>query len=188
MTTSTVIHSWFKAAKAEGSKYLIVACDSFSHEDYPVFCKTADDALAGVDRLKNADMQRVMEVYDISLGWKAQEHGRVMNLPKAGDSAKAVSKQRSVKTSKNTVVTIAPERVSRGFYKHSRGDVYFVLGVGTLDMDGHGDYNAPRQVVYESTRSVKDGLLRLRSEEEFVRPIAWPDGVVRPRFVRMEHQ
>jgi hypothetical protein len=77
-----------------------------------------------------------------------------------------------------------PERVSRGFYRHYKGDVYFVLGVGTLDEHGHGDTKTLRQVVYESTRSIDDGLLRLRSEAEFLAPIEWPDGVVRTRFVR----
>ncbi len=78
------------------------------------------------------------------------------------------------------------ERVSRGFYQHYKGPVYFVVGVGTLDEDGHGNVKAPRQVVYESTLSTKDGLLRLRSEAAFVEPIEWPDGVIRPRFVRVE--
>jgi hypothetical protein len=79
-----------------------------------------------------------------------------------------------------------PARVSRGFYQHYKGPTYFVVGVGTLDADGHGNVDAPRQVVYESTLSVRDGLLRLRSEADFVALIEWPDGVVRPRFVRVD--
>lgn len=43
-------------------------------------------------------------------------------------------------------------RVRRGFYRHCKGDTYFVVGVGILDGDGHGDPYAPWQVVYESTR------------------------------------
>lgn len=76
------------------------------------------------------------------------------------------------------------ERVRRGFYRHHKGGTYFVVGVGILDKDGHGDPKAPRQVAYESTRSVESGLLNLKSEEYFLEPITWPDGVVRPRFVR----
>lgn len=79
------------------------------------------------------------------------------------------------------------ERPHRGFYKHYKGDVYFVTGTGILDENGHGDPNAPRQVIYESTRSVKTELLNLRKEEEWVRPVEWPDGVIRPRFIRVEY-
>lgn len=77
-------------------------------------------------------------------------------------------------------------RVSRGLYLHYKGGHYFVVGVGILDEDGHGDENAPRQVVYESTRSVESRLLNIRSEEEFIKVIMWPDGVMRPRFWRMK--
>lgn len=77
------------------------------------------------------------------------------------------------------------QRVTRGFYKHYRGEIYFVVGVGTLDEHGHGNINAPRQVVYESTGSVVDGLLRLRSEDAFVENVEWPDGITRPRFIRV---
>lgn len=83
------------------------------------------------------------------------------------------------------VPNVYAERVSRGFYRHYKGDVYFIFGVGTLDEHGHGDPHAPRQVVYESTKSVEDGLLRLRSENDFVALVEWPDGVWRPRFVRI---
>lgn len=80
------------------------------------------------------------------------------------------------------------ERVSRGFYRHSKGDIYFVIGVGVLDEHGHGNAYAPRQVVYESTRSIDDGLIRLRTEAAFVEDVVWPDGETRPRFVRAEYE
>jgi len=77
------------------------------------------------------------------------------------------------------------ERVSRGFFRHHKGPIYFVEGVGVLDEDGHGDVNAPRQVIYESTQSIGPQIKNLRSETAFVEPVTWPDGVVRPRFVRL---
>lgn len=78
------------------------------------------------------------------------------------------------------------ERVSRGFYRHSKGEIYFVIGVGVLDEDGHGNPEAPRQVIYESKQSSKSRLINLRSEAAFTEPVVWPDGVTRPRFVRVE--
>ena len=78
------------------------------------------------------------------------------------------------------------DRVTRGLYRHYKGDVYFVMGVGILDADGHGNARAPRQVIYESTRSVETGLLNIRSEVDFVELMVWPDGIVRPRFIRID--
>jgi hypothetical protein len=46
MTSALEIKEWFDRAKAEGARYMIVVCDTFSHDDYPVFCKDADDAKA----------------------------------------------------------------------------------------------------------------------------------------------
>lgn len=80
--------------------------------------------------------------------------------------------------------------VSRGFYRHYKGGVYFVEGVGTLHDDGR------RVVVYQSTQSAVDGNPRLRFEdefEEFVDPatgermkVAWRAGSSYvPRFHRL---
>lgn len=79
------------------------------------------------------------------------------------------------------------KRVSRGFYKHYKGPIYFVTSVGTLDEHGHGNADAPRIVTYESTQSCNvDGLARHRWEKDFIEDVFWPDGVTRPRFVRVE--
>jgi len=51
--------------------------------------------------------------------------------------------------------------VSRGFYRHYKGQVYWVHGVGTL----HDETR--RVVIYESTRSAVDGAPRLRYEDDF---------------------
>jgi hypothetical protein len=56
--------------------------------------------------------------------------------------------------------------VKRGFYRHYKGPVYFVEGVGTL----HDDTR--RVVVYQSTQSAEDGEPRLRFEDDFE---AWVD-------------
>lgn len=50
---------------------------------------------------------------------------------------------------------------TRGFYRHYKGGVYFVLGVGLLH-DSEQDI-----VVYESTQSAVDGVIRLRYRNEW---------------------
>ena len=77
-TTIEDLKHWFEDAQARGASHLVVVCDSFSYEDYPVYCQSKAQALKRVS--KPGDMQRVMEVYDISLGWEAQAKGRSWNL------------------------------------------------------------------------------------------------------------
>jgi hypothetical protein len=82
------IRNWFQRAEKEGDKYMIIVCDTFDHDDYPIFCKDAVTCMNEYDDHNGKNMQRIMEVYDISLGWEAQSHGRVMNMPKAEDRPK----------------------------------------------------------------------------------------------------
>lgn len=89
-------------------------------------------------------------------------------------------------------LAVPVHRISEGFYRHraaGHDDVYYVKCVAILDEDGHGMILTPRQVVYESTRSVRGDprLAMIRSECEFGQLVTWPDGIVRPRFVRMEY-
>jgi hypothetical protein len=57
------------------------------------------------------------------------------------------------------------ELVMRGFYKHYKGDPYFVLGVGVLHDESR------RIVVYHSIESaIEEGGIRLRYEDDFA---AW---------------
>lgn len=51
--------------------------------------------------------------------------------------------------------------VTKGFYRHYKGGIYFVTGVGVL-------HDTERRIVsYESTQSVVDGSPRFRYEDEF---------------------
>ncbi len=87
MISKDEIRGWFEAAKELGSTHMIVVCDTFDHEDYPVGVyspiKGDEECLKQYDAHQNVNMQHVMEVYDISKGWVAQSQRRplVMNLP-----------------------------------------------------------------------------------------------------------
>src|SRR4051812_37762651 len=64
-------------------------------------------------------------------------------------------------------LAVPDHRISEGFYRHRAAgpdDVYYVKGVGILDEDGHGNPDAPRQVFYESTRSVAPAKRRLSAD------------------------
>jgi len=80
-TTQEDIRRWLASAKKEKAKFMIVVCDTFDYEDYPVNCMTAEECL---DKYNNpGSMQRVMEVYDLSKDLEKQlNEGRSFNLPK----------------------------------------------------------------------------------------------------------
>lgn len=79
------IRGWFREAESKGAAYMVVVCDTYDHEDYPIHCEDADEARAKVSA--PGEMQGVMEVYDVALGWDAQSVGRVWNLPAKDGSA-----------------------------------------------------------------------------------------------------
>jgi len=79
-TSVEQLHSWFKRAVKEKATHLVVVCDTFDYTDYPVFVDPAEDVKKIVAKYDGPNMQKVHEVYKISLGWAAQADGRVWNL------------------------------------------------------------------------------------------------------------
>ena len=79
------IARWFREGVKQGSRYMLVVCDTFDHDDYPVYVSTDVACLERYDHYSNhASMQRVMEVYDLTRSWQSQANGgeRVFNLPR----------------------------------------------------------------------------------------------------------
>lgn len=67
-TSQADIHEWLKEAKQKGCSHMIVVCDTFDHEDYPVFVMPNESVKDKLETYKPAsNMQRVMEVYSLSL-------------------------------------------------------------------------------------------------------------------------
>lgn len=77
--TKKQIGSWFQRGVSDGARWMIIICDKFDWEDYPVYCKTEQDAVA---RMKDpGDMQKVMECYDLNSDMNEQlGQRRVMAL------------------------------------------------------------------------------------------------------------
>ena len=66
MTTKEDIKEWFKRGKEKGAIYLLVICDTFDWQDYPVFCDTIEEAQkARTKYLSGENMQKLMEIYDL---------------------------------------------------------------------------------------------------------------------------
>jgi hypothetical protein len=71
-TTREEIRAWLTRAKEESEvTHVIIVCDTFDHEDYPVSVKKNEDVH---ERVKHygTQMQRVMEVYAMALDLEQQ--------------------------------------------------------------------------------------------------------------------
>jgi hypothetical protein len=81
MSTSIAeLSLWFDRGIAEGATHMVVVCDTFDHEDYPVYCNSEKEAR---EKYANpGNMQRVMEVYHLSSDKASQMIGgtRVLNF------------------------------------------------------------------------------------------------------------
>ncbi|MEE8113630.1 MAG: hypothetical protein V3T23_04685 [Nitrososphaerales archaeon] len=81
MTTKQEISGWFNRGVSEGADFLIVVCDTYDHEDYPVYASVTDYQTSYDSHRTN--MQRVMEVYDLSMDKDTQlNERRAFNPPK----------------------------------------------------------------------------------------------------------
>ena len=79
MTTQAEIGEWFDRGVEQGASHMLVVCDTFDYEDYPSFVDTVDEARKVF--AKPGDMQRVMEVYNLSMDKETQlNQNRVFNF------------------------------------------------------------------------------------------------------------
>lgn len=77
------ISEWFDMGLSSKSEYMIVVCDTFSYEYYPVFCTNSVDCLEKYEKHNGQDMQVVKEVYDFRLDKTEQLNSfRAFNLPR----------------------------------------------------------------------------------------------------------
>lgn len=70
MTTKDDIRGWLDSAPKDAT-YMVVVCDTFDYEDYPVYV-TKGQKCADVVAEHSKNMQKVMEVYDLSTDLEKQ--------------------------------------------------------------------------------------------------------------------
>ncbi len=62
------LEEWFDRGAKDTKKptHMIVVCDTFDHEDYPVYVYPGQDAREVAKEYDGKNMQRIMEVYSFS--------------------------------------------------------------------------------------------------------------------------
>jgi hypothetical protein len=71
-TTKDDIKRWLKRGKENGSTHMIIVCDAFDYEDYPVYVKFNENVHEIESRYNLKNMQMVMEVYNLSMDFEKQ--------------------------------------------------------------------------------------------------------------------
>lgn len=70
MTTRDEIQRYFEAGASQGRSHLLMVCDTYDHDDYPVYTDTEEQARRYVE--SPGPLQRVMEVYNLSKDMASQ--------------------------------------------------------------------------------------------------------------------
>jgi len=79
------IRAWLAWAIEKNATHMFVVCDMFDWEDYPVFVSSPEECLLKFEELNGPNMQKIMEVYDLSLDLEAQlSERRALHLPADG--------------------------------------------------------------------------------------------------------
>ena len=66
------IRRWLNNGIKNGATHVIVVCDTYDHRDYPVYVKPSQSVNEKVTFYQSVSMQRVMEVYNLSVDIEAQ--------------------------------------------------------------------------------------------------------------------
>jgi len=61
------ISLWFDRGVESNATHLIVVCDTFSYDDYPVYVGAEENVHERIREIGTQEMQRVMEVYNLKL-------------------------------------------------------------------------------------------------------------------------
>lgn len=72
MRTKTEIGEAFLRGKDKGAGYMLVVCDTFDYSNYPVYAADLDECLSKFKAIDGKEMQKVMEVYDLSYDMQEQ--------------------------------------------------------------------------------------------------------------------
>jgi hypothetical protein len=79
MTTKEEIGQWFDRGVEEGATHMLVVCDTYDWDDYPVYVKLGEDAREQAAKYPH-DMQKLMEVYNLAIDRDQQlKQGRAFN-------------------------------------------------------------------------------------------------------------
>ena len=111
-TTKEDLGRWFDNGLEAAATWMLVVCDTFSHEDYPVYVQGGESHYTAARTRCSTNMQRVMEVYDLrgdkalQLAEYRADHSPSNPAPKATKAPAAPRVQRTEEDSVFPVTVI----------------------------------------------------------------------------------
>lgn len=66
------IRKWLQRGHVKGATHVIVICDTFDHGDFPILVMPGEDPKQIVKDRDGVNMERVMEVYNLSIDDEVQ--------------------------------------------------------------------------------------------------------------------
>lgn len=70
-STSNLIR-WFQEGVKQNATHMIVVCDTYDWEDFPVYVSADQDAREVASKYAGANMQKIMEVYNLKMNMDSQ--------------------------------------------------------------------------------------------------------------------
>lgn len=67
-----MIREWLRRGKESGATHVIIVCDTWDYEDYPSYVNPGESVQEKLVTISRTDMQRVMEVYNLSMDIESQ--------------------------------------------------------------------------------------------------------------------
>ena len=74
-TSKDDIREWFREGEKKGATHLIVVCDTYDYEDYPVYVMPDQDVREEESNYDGKNIQKIMEVYNLSMDMEEQING-----------------------------------------------------------------------------------------------------------------
>lgn len=71
-TSRETIRGWIERGIAHGCTHMLVVCDTFTYEDYPVYVTPDQICQIVYEDYAGQNMQKVMEIYDLTDDVEAQ--------------------------------------------------------------------------------------------------------------------
>lgn len=90
VTTKHEIRLWLQEAKDAGATHMLVVCDTFDHEDYPVKVMPNEDVQKKMKEAVDIGMTRLMEVYSLRRDFEEQLNERYAWHPEYETTGEAV--------------------------------------------------------------------------------------------------
>lgn len=83
-TTAQELRAWVeKGAEMKDVTHVLIVCDTYDYEDYPVYVRKGEDVQARAKENNGPNMTRLMEVYSLTGKYTIDEQfacgGRVFN-------------------------------------------------------------------------------------------------------------